>query len=97
MPTLDTLRETAKRLGPKYGVDSIYLFGSYATGTARPSSDVDLRVNCGAVKTLLALSQLRLDFVDSLGLDVDLLPTDSLEPEFLNRIQNEEVLLYAAD
>ena len=96
MPTIDMLKETAQRIGSEYGVESIYLFGSYATGSAGSASDVDLRVNCGAVKTLLALSKLRLAFVDALGLDVDLLPTDSLEPEFLNSIRDEEVLLYAA-
>lgn len=42
MPDVQTIRNIAADLGSKYGVESIYLFGSYAKGKASPDSDVDL-------------------------------------------------------
>lgn len=94
MPTIDTIRDTAAKLGEEYGVDGMYLFGSFAKGTANENSDVDLRVDRGAIKTLIKLAGLHLALEDALGREVDLLPTDSLDEGFLQSIKPEEVLLY---
>ena len=94
MPDYEQILSTAKYLGAKYGVNKIYLFGSYARGEANPDSDIDLRIDRGAIKSLFKLSGMRLDFIDALGINVNLLPTDSLDAAFLNNIKDEEVLLY---
>lgn len=39
-----TIQEMVKRIVEKFDPDQIILFGSYATGTAGPDSDVDLLV-----------------------------------------------------
>ena len=94
MPSIESIKSTAAVLGQSYGVDNIFLFGSYARGSNTPASDIDLRVDCGNIKTLLGLSALRLDFEEKLGLPVDLLATDSLDNKFLNSIKGEEIHLY---
>ena len=98
-PKLDMndIRSAAAELGKRYGAERIYLFGSYARGDADSDSDVDLRIDKGKIRGLFALSGLRLALQDRLGVEVDLLTSDSLDSEFLDRIRNEEVLLYAGD
>ena len=59
------------------------------------SSDVDLRIDKGSIRGL-ALAGLLVDLEDALGLKVDLIPTTSLDGQFLSSIQEDEVLLYEA-
>ena len=94
---MNDIRNAATELGKRYGAERIYLFGSYARGDAASGSDVDLRIDKGRIRGLFALSGLRLALQDRLGVEVDLLTSDSLDGEFLDRIRNEEVLLYAGD
>lgn len=94
---IDKIRSAATELGKHYGAERIYLFGSYARGDASSGSDVDLRIDKGNIRGLFALSGLRLALEDRLGVDVDLLTSDSLDGDFLDRIRTEEVLLYAGD
>jgi predicted nucleotidyltransferase len=42
--TEEQIREIARRIGEQPGVVQVWLFGSHATGTAGPDSDVDLLV-----------------------------------------------------
>lgn len=38
-----------------YGVDALYLFGSYARGDATPESDMDFRIDKGSVCSVFKL------------------------------------------
>lgn len=96
MLTVEEIRHTAQELGAQYGVEHIYLFGSYARGDAKPDSDVDLRIDKGQLRGLFQLAGLQIAFEDRLGTRVDLLPSDSLDDRFLARIRGEEVMLYGA-
>ncbi|MEA3401836.1 MAG: nucleotidyltransferase domain-containing protein [Armatimonadota bacterium] len=40
--TKEQIREIARKIGEQPGVIQVWLFGSHATGTAGPDSDVDL-------------------------------------------------------
>lgn len=82
-------------LAEKYGAERIFLFGSYARGDMTGSSDIDLRIDKGAIRGL-ALAGLLVDLEDALGIPVDLIPTTSLDEKFLTAIQPDEVLLYEA-
>ena len=94
---LSDIRNAATELGKRYGAERIYLFGSYARGDAASDSDVDLRIDKGKIRGLFALSGLHLALENRLGTKVDLLTSDSLDDEFLDRIRMEEVLLYASE
>lgn len=78
----------------KYGVDRVYLFGSYARGDVTENSDIDLRVDKGSLKGMFALCGLYTEIEEALQTKVDVMTTGSLEEEFLYKIRKEEVLLY---
>ena len=61
---------------------------------ATKSSDIDLRVDKGQLRGLVALSGLRIDISEALSKNVDLLTTRSLSEDFRNEIKNDEVLIY---
>ena len=91
---VDELKTIISPIAAQYGVDRVFLFGSYARGQAKEDSDVDLRIDKGAVKGLFALGALYSDLEERLGKKLDLLTTGSLDQKFLRRIAKEEVLLY---
>ena len=93
--TVDEIREIVVALAAQYGADRIYLFGSYARGDADQDSDIDLRIDKGAIRGL-QIGGLAADLEDALGIPVDLVPTGSLDSKFLNAISDDEVLLYEA-
>lgn len=78
----------------QYGAERVYLFGSYARGTATPTSDIDLRIHKGAITGLIALSSFRIAVLEKLDKNVDLLTTGSLDDEFLESIRTEEIMIY---
>ena len=78
----------------KYGAERVLLFGSYARGETTLKSDIDLRIDKGKIRGLLQLSGFRIALEDRLQIPVDILTTESLDQDFLNRIRGEEILLY---
>ena len=93
--TVEEIRAIVTPIAQKYGVERVYLFGSYARGEASENSDIDLRIDKGSLRGLFALCGLYTEIKDALERNVDVLTTGSLEDTFLHRIQEEEVLLYA--
>lgn len=93
--TISEIKSVVSELAQKYGAQRIFLFGSYARGDMKPTSDIDLRIDKGAIRGL-ELAGLLVDLEDALGVSVDLIPTGSLDDGFLASIQNDEVLLYEA-
>ena len=94
--SIDEIKAIVTPIAASYEVERIYLFGSYARGEATESSDIDLRVDKGQLKGLIALGALYADLEDGLGKQLDLLTTGSLYKDFLNRIAKEEVLIYGS-
>ncbi len=93
--SIDEIKSIVTPIAEKYGVDKVYLFGSYARGEATSKSDLDFRIDRGALRGLLALGGMYSDLEDGFQKKLDLLTTASLEESFLNRIKNEEILIYA--
>lgn len=89
------LDEIMKSYG-KDKVQKVYLFGSFARGEETSSSDVDLRIEPGEKLNLIDLGNIRLDLVQKLNRDVDLLacfPKD-MDKAFYDRVRKEEICLY---
>jgi predicted nucleotidyltransferase len=84
---LDLLREEKPYLKKKFGVLSIGLFGSYAKGTQRPGSDVDLLVELEKPRfDFLAGLQLHLE--NKIGEPIELIrKRPGLSKRFLKRIE----------
>ena len=69
----------------EYKIKAVYLFGSYARGTANESSDVDLLVDTqgSTITGLASLGGLYADLEDALEKKVDLVTVSSiLQPTF---------------
>jgi len=92
--SITDLQRLIKPVAARYGVERIFLFGSYARGEAKPDSDIDLRIDNGAIKDYFELSGFQQELEVILSGAVDVLTTGSLEDKFLSRIAGEEVVLY---
>jgi len=94
---LYSIADIKRRIHPvaqRYGVERVFLFGSYARGDAQPGSDIDLRIDSGAIQGYFKLAGFYRELEEALAMPVDVLTTGSLNEEFLSRISNEEVILY---
>lgn len=92
--SIDEIKNIVAPIAARYGVERVFLFGSYARGEATADSDLDFRVDKGALRGLFALGGMYSDLAEKFEKDLDLLTTGSLDKKFLNRISNEEVLIY---
>ena len=91
--TINEMKEIVAPIAHRYGVERIFLFGSRARGDNTPGSDIDLRVDRGGAKGF-ALGGLYEDLSEAFHVDLDLLTTGSLDEDFLQKIRQEEVLIY---
>lgn len=96
MLAISEIRERIIPICIKYGVKSAYLFGSYARNEASATSDIDIRIEAGNIKDLFALSSFRIDLVESLEREVDIISHIPDSSEFREALKKDEVLLYAA-
>lgn len=91
--SISEIQNIVAKLAQKYGAERVYLFGSYARGDMTPDSDIDLRIDKGAIRGL-AFAGLLGDLEDALGTSVDLISTAGMDSDFLREVQKDEVLLY---
>lgn len=92
--TVEEMKEIIEPIARKYGVERVYLFGSYAREDAKESSDLDLRIDKGSLRGMFALCGLYTELEEALRVRIDLLTTGSLDESFLRRIRKDEVILY---
>lgn len=92
--TVEQIRKIAVPIAASYGVKSLSLFGSYARGEATDDSDVDLIVDCGAVRSAFQMGGLYADLSEGLGKTLDLVTTNHRDKAFLNRISGDQLRLY---
>ena len=102
--SIDEIRRIVMPIAEKYKLPAVYLFGSYARGTATAASDIDLLVDTTgtALKSLLSLGALYNDLETALGKQIDLITVSSLQQkaqmpsqeQFRNAVWNEKVSLY---
>ena len=104
--TIDEIRQIVTPIAEKYRLPAIYLFGSYARGTANEHSDVDLLVDTTGtqLRSLLTLGALYNDLEEALGKRIDLITMSALrqrvqmpsEETFRDIVWKEKVSLYDA-
>ena len=103
------LEEIQRRIIPiaqKYRLSAVYLFGSYARGTARADSDLDFLVDTAGteIKSLFSLGALYNDLEDAFQVPVDLITVNALtqraqmpgDAAFRDMVWKEKVVLYDA-
>lgn len=82
-------------LAKQYGAKKVSLIGSFARGEERAESDVDLLLEKGDIKGMKVL-----EFQDALqralNRKVDVVTTAGASSRFLERVREDEVVLYEA-
>jgi predicted nucleotidyltransferase/DNA-binding XRE family transcriptional regulator len=75
------------------GARNVRVFGSVARGDDVDSSDIDLLVHLDEGVGLVSLAGLRRELTGLLGVDVDLVPDDTLKPTIRDSILDEAIAL----
>ena len=96
MPSIEQIKVGIEPIALKYGIKRVFLFGSYAKGTANEKSDVDLLIEKGLPLSLLNLVAIQQEAKESLGLDVDIVSLAGVGADFQDEIKGTEVLIYEA-
>ena len=103
--TISEIQAIVTPIAQKHRLKAVYLFGSYARGTATEHSDVDLLIDTEgtAIKSLLDLAAVYCELEEALGKPGDLLTLSSFmqttsmpsETAFRNTVNEERRTLYA--
>lgn len=94
MYTLDTIVDILRRHKPdlqrKYPISRLGVFGSYARGEARDSSDIDIAVDIQGPMGLNFVAMAN-EIEDLFGVKVDVVPTRSIKPVYLPSVEKDIV------
>lgn len=84
LPSLDWARDGLERFCGRHHIRRLWLFGSWASGEARPDSDVDLLVEFAPGSDLSAFDfvEVRQGLSALFGKEVDLLEEEALRNPF---------------
>lgn len=91
--TIDEIKHIVIPIAKSYGIAKISLFGSYAKGNATSNSDIDFIIEKGDLIGIKYFSLLE-ELEDALNCKIDLITTGFSNKEFLNKIKENEVLIY---
>lgn len=91
---LKDIKKAVKSVCSKYGIEEIYLFGSYARGEATKDSDVDLFCEKGNIRTFVDMGYLEDDLCAALGKKVDIVfLTSEMNEYFYSNIKEDMIKL----
>lgn len=88
-PTLAKMRPTILRVAARYGATNVRIFGSFARGDQKQSSDIDLLVTLPKQASLLHIAGIKVDLEEAFHRKVDVVPDDSIKPLLRDRILAE--------
>lgn len=92
--TIKKIKSIIKPILNKYGIFEIYLFGSYARGEAKDSSDVDIYCDKGNIKTLIDQGLLEEELEIALNKKVDIIfNTTNINDYFRTQIMEDMIKL----
>jgi predicted nucleotidyltransferase len=86
-------RAEIHRIADRYGVSSLRVFGSVASGDDGPESDIDIAAELPSTISLIGLAGLRRELSDLLGVPVDVVPTSGLRRAVAADLDREGVSL----
>ena len=92
-----SIKEIKERIKPilnKYGINNIYLFGSYARGEAKSTSDVDIYCDKGNIKTFIDQGNLEDELKQALNKKIDIVfDTSHMDDYFKEQIMVDMIKL----
>lgn len=96
--SIDEIRRIVTPIAVKHGLSRVFLFGSYARGSANGASDIDFCVDAANLKGMFALGGLYADLADAFDKNIDLITEHSLDysndRSFVDNLRREQVLVY---
>lgn len=96
--TIERIKNLVYPVAVKHSVDRIYLFGSYARGSADHNSDIDLCVDSSGIRGMFALGGLYADLKEALNKELDLITLKSLtrskDADFVENLRKDGLLIY---
>lgn len=88
--TIAQLKKIIKPILSEYGINEVYLFGSYARGEANEKSDIDIYCEDGKLVSLLQQIEMEQRIKESLGKEVDIVYMNSnITDLFKNNIKED--------
>ena len=90
--TIKEIKTIIKPILNKYGINEIYLFGSYARGEAKESSDIDIYCNKGNVKTFIDQGLLEDELEKALNKKVDIVFDSSYIDDYFKMQMMEDMI-----
>ena len=91
MYNLQQIEILAAPILKRHGVEKAAVFGSFATGRANKTSDIDFIIEFGDDKSLLDLIALQMALTKSLGRKADVITYASVHRLLKDRILSEQV------
>lgn len=88
---LEVLRQQIPMLTERYNVETLEVFGSYVRSEQKKDSDLDILVTFKEVPSLLTFIAIENYLSDRLGIKVDLVMKDSLNPRIGQQILREAI------
>lgn len=97
MLTIQQIKDTVASYFKDKPVKKVYLFGSYARGEAKESSDVDILFSLKENTRIsyFGLAQYLIDLENIFLKKVDLVEEETLYPRIKKEIEANKILLYA--
>ena len=92
--TISEIKEKIAKPARQYGIQKIYLFGSYSRGEAEIKSDIDICIEKGKLRTLFEFSGFCQELEEIFGNKVDVVTTTGITDEFRNKIKKDMILIY---
>lgn len=94
-PSVLTIKQIKERIKPvmeKHGIKDVYLFGSYARGEAKSSSDIDIYCDKGDVDTLYKALDFDEELENALGKKVDVITIGSKMHDYFKQQIEEDMI-----
>ena len=93
--TIDEIKKISIPIAEKYGVKKLALFGSYARGEQKSTSDIDFVIEKGKLRDWASFCGFTEALEENLGIGIDVMTYDSLEDSFfMEDVIEDEVVLY---
>jgi len=93
MESIQGIKEKIAPILQQYGITKAAIFGSFAKGEAKISSDVDILVEIKSDMSLLDFIGIKIKLEEALKMKVDLVEYDTIKPIIKERILAEQVVI----
>ena len=92
--TIEDIKTKINSTAQKYGIEKVYLYGSYARGEAGHKSDIDICIEKGKLRSLFDLSGFCQDLEEILESKVDVVTTAAISNDYREHIEKDMILIY---